>query len=211
MVKHQRAERHVDGGIRERQAVSRSFHKVCGDALCGRFAAGVGDHFRRLLNAVRRAGRANPFRRFNKQSSCAAADIQDSVAWMEFRQTKRAPTELPLAAKRYRARQPVVSTRMPKHMAVVGFVPGVTGRSAVLIPAAARDEPGNPADDYRMRQRQSDDEWQPPDGDMDGEQVERNSRAESEKAQRRSARKPAGLCGFIVSGQVVHMMFLSIW
>ncbi len=80
VVKHQRAEHHVEGRMWKRQAVSRSFHKICGDALCSRFAAGVGEHLSRAINAVRRTGLTNALGSSDKQSPCPAANIQDGVA-----------------------------------------------------------------------------------------------------------------------------------
>jgi hypothetical protein len=150
--------------------ISRSFAKICGDALRRRFASGVGEHFRRAINAVRRPGRADTLRGFNEQSPRPAANIQDGVAWLKSRRSERALAKLPLTAERYDSRQPVVSARIVKHVAVATvFVLGATRRGVMLVATATRHEPRKPGDDGCVREQQHNHEGQPPVGDMDDE------------------------------------------
>src|SRR5262245_59413207 len=124
---------------------------------------------------------------------------------MEFRQIKCAPAELPLTTKRQRPRFPVVSAGISKHVAVVAVLvtfatSGATGRNIMPVAAVTHHHACKAADDCSTRNHQQYDEWQPPVGDVVGEQVERNSRAESDKDQRPSnPKKPARFRGFGVT------------
>jgi hypothetical protein len=60
----------------------------------------MGEHFRRPINAMGRAGWANALGGFNQQCPCAAANIQNSLAWLEVRQVEGATPESLLTTER---------------------------------------------------------------------------------------------------------------
>src|SRR5215471_3187486 len=107
---------------------------------------------------------------------------------MELRQIKCPPAELPLTTERQGPRVPVVSAGISKHVALNAVLmtlatSGELGRNIMRVAAVTHHHPCNAADNHPMPYHQQYDEWQPPVGDMVGEQVERNSRVESAKAQ----------------------------
>jgi hypothetical protein len=100
-------------------------------------------------------------------------------------------------------------------MAVAAVLVTFAGRNIMLVAAVTYDNPPDPAEDRPMRHHQQHDERQPPVGEVDGKQVERNSHAKGDKAQRCSnPGKPGRFRGFnaatrFTRQRVMHVIFLS--